>query len=66
MSAIEHTDPDDGVALDELPEFELTWLYDDDERPREVTVFLDAAGDEAVTNWITIDKAHAVSLDAVR
>lgn len=65
MSAIEPIDSADGTAREELPEFELSYLYDDEENPTEVTVF---GGDEkeVLTNWITIDESHAVPLDEVR
>lgn len=67
MSAIE--DPEradaDGTDLNEFPRFDLEYLYDDDESPTEVTVFVD---DPAAlsTNWITADVDHAVPLDEVR
>ncbi|WP_101294464.1 DUF7511 domain-containing protein [Halegenticoccus soli] len=65
MSAIDTYDPDDGTALRELPRFRLEYLFDDERRPTEVTVFPAESGDLA-TNWITIDESHAVPLEDVR
>lgn len=65
MSAIERAETTDGV-LDELPEFELTYRYDDDEMPTEVTVFEDAADEDLTTRWVTMDYQHTVALDAVQ
>lgn len=66
MSAIEHqAGSADGSALHELPDYELEYLFDDDEEPTEVTVFVDNATDLS-TNWITVDADHAVPLEDVR
>lgn len=65
MSAIEPIDSADGTAREELPEFELSYLFDDKEDPAEVTVF-GGDGEAVLTNWITIDEGHAVPLDEVR
>lgn len=66
MSAIERSTQQDAIApLHELPDFDLEYLFDDDEDPTEVTVFVDNAADLS-TNWITIDAGHAVALEEVR
>ena len=66
MSAIEHTPSTDGATLEELPAFELTYLYDDDDNPTEVTVFLAGTDDGLATQWLTIDREHAVPLESVQ
>lgn len=66
MSAIGHdTNASDEARLEQFPSFGLEYLFDDDERPSEVTVFVDNAADLS-TNWITMDAAHAVPLEDVR
>ncbi|MFB6094455.1 MAG: hypothetical protein ABEJ77_05905 [Halanaeroarchaeum sp.] len=66
MSALGHTDDDPGAELDELPEFELCFLFDDQESPDEVTVFEPGADERSATRWLTIDSDHAVSLADLR
>jgi len=66
MSAIERqTQTENGPALHELPDFDLEYLFDDDDDPSEVTVFVDNAA-ALSTNWITVDADHAVALEEVR
>lgn len=55
--------PDD---LAHLPEFDLAYLFDDEDDPAEVTVFPARFGDDLATNWITMDYRHVVPLDRVR
>lgn len=52
-------------ALGDFPEFDLCYLFDDEESPSEVTVF-STETDANATIWITIDAAHAVPLEEVR
>lgn len=52
--------------LASLPEFECSYLYDDADDPSEVTVYLDAADVDLMTNWITADCETAVSLEDAR
>lgn len=66
MSAIEGSTPTDGAVLDELPEFELTYLYDDEEDPTEVTIFEGNSVEDLTTRWLTMDYHHTVALDSVR
>ncbi|SEO27583.1 hypothetical protein SAMN04487948_101476 [Halogranum amylolyticum] len=66
MSAIERTNSTDGVVLDELPEFELTYLYDDEEEPTEVTIFEGTSEEDLTVRWITMDYPHTVALDSVQ
>lgn len=50
---------------DEAPDVELEWLYDDRSNPSELTVF--SPGERALaTEWITVDRSVARSLDSVR
>ncbi|SDM59744.1 hypothetical protein SAMN04487949_2205 [Halogranum gelatinilyticum] len=65
MSAIEHADANGSSALDELPEFELTYRFDDEANPQEVTLFVEDDEDLA-TRWLTMDRGHAVSLETVQ
>ncbi|WP_435063212.1 DUF7511 domain-containing protein [Halobaculum sp. EA56] len=53
----------EGERLEELPEFDLRYLFDDGERPSSVTVY---APESLETTWITVDADVAVSLDELR
>ncbi|MFB6081649.1 MAG: hypothetical protein ABEJ67_02390 [Halanaeroarchaeum sp.] len=66
MSAIGHIDDPDSAELDELPEFELSVLFDDQDAPAEVTIFHPGADERSATRWITIDSRYAVPLDEIR
>lgn len=48
----------------EYPQFDLRCLRDDEDDPATVTVF--APGEAQVTNWLTVDEAHAVPLEETR
>ena len=67
VSANERPEPaaEDGGALRRLPTYELEFLFDEDESPNEVTIFVDDVG-ELATSWLTIDVEHAVPLEEVR
>lgn len=66
MSAIEPIDPEDGSDRQELPEFELEYLFDDDEDPTTVTVFTgDEESEDILTSWITIEEQYTIPLDEV-
>lgn len=65
MSAIEPSEQSQSTHLEELPQFDLEYLFDDDDSPTEVTVFADDP--EALsTQWITVDRNCAVPLEEVR
>ncbi|NIQ59519.1 MAG: hypothetical protein GWN85_40480 [Gemmatimonadetes bacterium] len=66
MSATDHRERPVRAPLGRLPEFDLAFLYDDDDDPAEVTVFPARLGDDLATNWITCDVASAVPLESVR
>ncbi|MFB6127355.1 MAG: hypothetical protein ABEJ79_08715 [Halolamina sp.] len=63
MSAIERRD-DDGSALEEYPEFELSYLLDDD--PDEVTIFPGEGTEDLGTEWVSVDVDAAVALEDAR
>ncbi|MDZ7702176.1 MAG: hypothetical protein U5J98_09005 [Halobacteriales archaeon] len=66
MSAIDRRERPARAPLARLPEFDLAFLYDDDDDPTEVTVFPARFDEDLATNWITVDVGHAVPLDSVR
>jgi hypothetical protein len=67
MSTSERTTPDrPTVELAELPRFELSYLFDDERAPSEVTVFPASDDFDISTNWITVGVDGAVPLDDVR
>ena len=55
----DETDP-----LQILPTFGLTYLFDEEVDPETVTVFCDE-NDRITTEWITVDRHHAVALEDV-
>lgn len=65
MSAIEPSTQNQSTCLEDLPQFDLEYLFDDDENPTEVTIFADDP-DTLSTRWITIDRDYAVDIDDVR
>jgi hypothetical protein len=66
MSVIGQIDDTKGAELDELPEFELSFLFDDQDDPEQVTIFRPGADERSATRWLTMDSDHAVSLDRIR
>jgi len=50
--------------LDALPSFELSFDFDDDERPRWVTVYSEQE-DEIATHWLSIEVDYAIDLAKV-
>lgn len=65
MSAIERDDTAGSSAFDELPEFELTYRFDDEANPQEVTLFVDG-DDDLTTRWLTMNRDSAVPLESIR
>lgn len=55
-----------GTLLASYPEFGLSWRYDDDEDPKEVTLFEGTEVGATTTEWLTVDVDAAVSLEDVR
>lgn len=48
----------------DLPTFELDFAFDDEDRPREVTIYLST--ERGTTScWLTMDVEHAVDLTDV-
>ena len=66
MSAIEGAAPGRTIELDDLPRFELSYLFDSEDEPTEVTVFPESDDYDISTNWITVSVEGAVPLDKVR
>lgn len=66
MSVTDHQEPDTLVELDELPAFDLSYLFDNADEPSEVTVFPASNTHDISTNWITVDLGTAVPLEQVR
>lgn len=67
MSAIEGSDAaSEPTVLQEYPTFELCYLFDDAEDPREITVFATDTDGDPSTRWITVDTTDAVPLEDVR
>lgn len=56
---------DHAEQVDALPVFDLSWDVDDADDPTYITVFAECRS-ENVTQWISIEKRHAVALDDVR
>lgn len=65
MSAIEGAAPGRAVELEELPRFDLSYLFDSEDEPTEVTVFPESDDFDISTNWITVAIEAAVPLDQV-
>ena len=66
MSATEEAAPGPAIELEELPRFDLSYLFDDQDEPTEVTVFPESNAYDISTNWITVTVESAVPLDEVR
>lgn len=49
----------------ETPTFELECLYDDPTDPAELTVYAPEA-ERLATEWVTVDRSAAVSLEEIR
>ena len=47
----------------ELSEYRLSWAFDDEESPTEITIF--DPQDETTTRWITMEKDYVRDLDSV-
>ena len=66
MSAVEGAASGSEIDLEELPSFELSYLFDKEDEPTEVTVFPESNDFDISTNWITVAIDGAVPLDQVR
>lgn len=66
MSTVESNDSAADESLAVLPEFELSYMVDDRERPSEVTIFHGADDADISTHWLTADADAAISLEDVR
>lgn len=52
-----------GTILASYPDYGLSWRYDDEDDPREVTLFEGNDIGGTTTEWLTADVDAAVSLD---
>lgn len=66
MSATGHTSDATVSSLDDLPEFDLSYHFDDESDPQSVTIFQPGTDEAAATQWITIDYKFSVPIDAIR
>lgn len=55
-----------GIDLERLPTFGLSYLFDDEERPSQVTLYPVSPESDLMSEWLTADVADAVSLEDVR
>lgn len=53
-------------ACDELPTFDLSFRYDDDENPSEITVFPDGAASGQTTSWLSVAIEDAIPVEEIR
>lgn len=58
--------PTGGSELKKLPTFGLSYLFDDEKRPSEVTLYPESSEADFMTEWLTADVADAVPLEDVR
>ena len=65
MSSREPTVVDLAEVHTTFPQFDLEYLFDDDENPSEVTIFSDDV-DQLSTAWITADRADCWPLEDCR
>lgn len=66
IMSVTETPTDEGSELDELPRFGLSYLFDNEARPNEVTLFPETAEADLVTQWLTVSVDDAIPLDKVR
>lgn len=66
MSATGHTSDGKASTIDDLPEFDLSYHFDNENDPQAVTIFKPGTDEEAVTQWMTIDYQYSVPIDAIR
>lgn len=66
MSATGHTSDASVARLQDLPEFELSFHFDDETDPQTVTIFQPGSDENAATRWITMDSKFTVPIDAIR
>ena len=66
MSSIGHETGGRGTAIENLPEFELSFIFDDDDEPKRVTIFQPGTEEVAACRWISIDSDHAIPIEKIR
>lgn len=65
-SRAHETQTADGNRIGQYPEFELAYLFDVVDNPREVTIFNAGWNADLSTEWLTADVGTAVPLEEVR
>lgn len=65
MSATETTETG-GTELETLPTFELSYLFDDADNPREVTLFPGDESADLMSEWLTVAVEDAIPLEKIR
>lgn len=65
MSSVRDDPPSSAEPIEDVPEFELEYLYDDPVDPSELTIFAPTE-DRLATEWITVDRSAAVPIEVVR
>lgn len=53
------------TARDEFPRFELSYLYDSEDQPTEVTIYPESNEYDISTNWLTVDLDAAIPIDQI-
>lgn len=66
MNATGHQADGSVTSLHDLPEFELSFHFDDETDPETVTIFQPGTDEDAATQWITVDARFSVSIEAIR
>jgi hypothetical protein len=66
VSAIEDAPSGQSIELDDLPSYELSYLFDDEDEPTEVTVFPASDEFDISTNWITAGVQSTIPNDQIR
>lgn len=66
MSATKGSERGSRGTIEALPNFELSYLFDNRDAPSEVTIFPESDNYDISTNWITVDKTTAVPLEDLR
>lgn len=66
MSTTGRTSDGGTERLEELPLFELSYLFDEEHDPETVTIFQPGTDIRAATQWMTVESNFAVPLEEIR
>lgn len=61
VTAVYRTTP-----LDDYPEYDADYYYDDNESPTTVTICTSESSGELATEWISCDISHIVPMESIR